>query len=142
MTSPKSGAVQDARSRHRPERSSSSVGLPNQTQSTKGDCMPIDTQAAEQPPEPMQDRCSGVVELQIQPRIANHDHYQVIAINQEFPTRFVGFVDIKDDSKLCVQRCGRCHQENYVMAVSSGQCCWCGWDANDETQAKVVKDHR
>jgi hypothetical protein len=26
--------------------------------------------------------------------------------------------------------------------VSSGQCCWCGWDANDETQAKVIKDHR
>jgi hypothetical protein len=26
--------------------------------------------------------------------------------------------------------------------VSSGQCCWCGWDANDETQAMIVKDHR
>jgi hypothetical protein len=86
--------------------------------------------------------CSSVVELQIQPRIANQDHHQVIAVGQDLPIRFVWFVGLGEGSQVEVQRCGRCHKENYILAVSSGQCCWCGWDANDETQAKVVKDHR
>jgi hypothetical protein len=91
---------------------------------------------------PVNDSESSVVELQIQPRISDNDHHQVVSIGGKFPIRFVGFIGRFMDSRIHVQRCGRCHEENYVLAVSSGKCCWCGWDANDQEQTKVIKDCR
>lgn len=36
----------------------------------------------------------------------------------------------KKDMLLCVTRCPMCEKENYAMAVSSGFCAWCAFDAN------------
>lgn len=30
------------------------------------------------------------------------------------------------NGKFYMQRCGVCDKENYILAVSSGQCAWCG----------------
>lgn len=43
--------------------------------------------------------------------------------------RRIGFRPI-DSEKVCVERCDVCGRENYALAVMSGCCCWCGWDAN------------
>lgn len=42
-----------------------------------------------------------------------------------------GFGFIATDGRICMQRCFECGVENYAMAVMSGQCAWCGHDAND-----------
>ena len=34
------------------------------------------------------------------------------------------------NGKTYLVRCPKCKRENYAMAVSSGVCCWCGYDAN------------
>lgn len=34
------------------------------------------------------------------------------------------------DGKTYLVRCPECKKENYAMAVSSGICAWCGYDAN------------
>ena len=39
-----------------------------------------------------------------------------------------GFVT--EEGKVCMERCFKCGQENYAMAVMSGLCAWCGFDAN------------
>ena len=36
------------------------------------------------------------------------------------------------DGKTYLVRCPKCKRENYAMAVSSGVCCWCRYDANKE----------
>ena len=38
----------------------------------------------------------------------------------------------KKDGKICILKCPACKKENYAMAVSSGQCCWCGFTADRE----------
>lgn len=38
------------------------------------------------------------------------------------------YVDKK--GKVCMIRCIECGKENWAMAVSSGTCAWCGFDAN------------
>lgn len=43
--------------------------------------------------------------------------------------RGFGFVG-KGDTKICLIRCPQCERENYGMAVSSGVCCWCGYNPN------------
>ena len=35
------------------------------------------------------------------------------------------------DGRVCMVRCFECGRENYVMAVSSGYCAWCGYNANE-----------
>lgn len=35
------------------------------------------------------------------------------------------------DGKVFLMRCHKCGKENYALAVSSGQCAWCGYDANE-----------
>ena len=39
--------------------------------------------------------------------------------------------NFREDGKLYLVRCfacgGKYGKENYAMAVSSGQCAWCGW---------------
>ncbi len=39
---------------------------------------------------------------------------------------------INDDFKICMIRCFECGKENYIPAVASGMCAWCGHDANKE----------
>ena len=34
--------------------------------------------------------------------------------------------------RVCMIRCFKCGRENWAMAVASGQCAWCGYDANGE----------
>lgn len=41
-----------------------------------------------------------------------------------------------DDGKVCMINCFKCGRENYIMAVSSGQCAWCGYDARSEEDKK------
>lgn len=36
------------------------------------------------------------------------------------------------NGKTYLVRCPKCEKENYAMAVSSGICAWCGYDANKE----------
>lgn len=46
----------------------------------------------------------------------------------------VGF--LTDDGKVFLQRCPKCHLENWGCAVASGQCAWCGYKATP----KDIKD--
>lgn len=39
---------------------------------------------------------------------------------------------VKKDGTLALQKCPKCNKENYAMAVLSGICCWCGYNANKE----------
>lgn len=41
-----------------------------------------------------------------------------------------GFID--EDGKKCMERCFSCGKENYAMAVISGFCAWCGFNANEK----------
>lgn len=36
------------------------------------------------------------------------------------------------DGKIYLVRCQKCGKENCAMAVSSGICAWCGYNANKE----------
>jgi len=38
------------------------------------------------------------------------------------------------DGKVYLVRCPECGLENWAMAVASGVCCWCGYDANEEKE--------
>lgn len=40
--------------------------------------------------------------------------------------------NFKANGKTYLVRCPKCKKENYAMAVSSGVCCWCGYDANKD----------
>lgn len=35
-----------------------------------------------------------------------------------------------EEGKAYLVRCPKCEKENWAMAVASGQCCWCVYDAN------------
>ena len=37
--------------------------------------------------------------------------------------KHIGF---KSGDRLFLQHCPKCNMENYAMAVSSGECAWCG----------------
>ncbi len=43
-----------------------------------------------------------------------------------------GFGYVDEDGKTCMIRCFKCGRENWSMAVSSGQCAFCGHDANEK----------
>lgn len=47
-----------------------------------------------------------------------------------------GFGFLSKDDNFCMIRCFECGKENYAMAVMSGCCAWCGYDAN---QVEVEK---
>jgi len=40
------------------------------------------------------------------------------------------------NGKFYLQRCFDCFRENYALAVSSGQCAWCGSTKTDKTKPK------
>lgn len=64
---------------------------------------------------------------------------QMIAIEQALPghahrtVRFgnqpIGFCSL-DSEEIGLQRCPKCRTENYALAILSGRCYSCGWDAN------------
>jgi hypothetical protein len=45
-----------------------------------------------------------------------------------------------DDGRLYLIRCYVCDpthgQENYITAVASGQCAWCGWKESKQTKPR------
>ena len=48
---------------------------------------------------------------------------------------------ISADGRPHVTRCMKCGLENYALAVSSGQCVWCGWEPTEEdmTEHRIMK---
>lgn len=43
-----------------------------------------------------------------------------------------GYGYLQDDGRIGLIRCPACGKENYAMAVTSGKCAWCGFDANQK----------
>lgn len=41
----------------------------------------------------------------------------------------MGYVWKSDDGRLFMQRCPKCESENWVPAVATGCCVWCGYVA-------------
>lgn len=51
--------------------------------------------------------------------------------------------NFRSGDKVYLVRCPKCHKENYAMAVSSGECCWCGYNANnDKEYIKTLKEEK
>ena len=50
-------------------------------------------------------------------------------------------VGYKDDQtgKICMIRCFKCGKENYAPTVATGNCAWCGHDANVKPKRMVKK---
>lgn len=46
---------------------------------------------------------------------------------------------IDGEGKTCMIYCLKCKKENYIPAVSTGICAWCGYDAN--SQQKDTRDN-
>lgn len=44
--------------------------------------------------------------------------------------------NFKSGDKVFLVRCPKCGRENWAMAVSSGECCWCGYNANKDEEYK------
>ena len=44
---------------------------------------------------------------------------------------------IGKDGKIYLVRCPKCNLENYAYMVATGQCCWCGYEANTGTRPDV-----
>ena len=44
--------------------------------------------------------------------------------------------NFKSKGKVYLVRCPKCDRENWVGSVTSGQCCWCGYDANQDEEYK------
>jgi len=40
---------------------------------------------------------------------------------------------------ICQIRCFKCGKENYAIAVATGSCAWCGYDANKKVARKSVR---
>ncbi len=45
-----------------------------------------------------------------------------------------GFGYINEDGVICMIRCFECGIENYAIVVNTGQCAWCGYDPNEESE--------
>jgi len=60
------------------------------------------------------------------PKRTGYDHVIAYADGRSF-----GYRGLKSDV-VCVERCPVCDRKNYCMAVSSGFCSWCGWNAKRE----------
>jgi len=44
--------------------------------------------------------------------------------------------NFKSKGNVFLVRCEGCDKENYALAVASGKCAWCGYDANEEKKLK------
>lgn len=52
--------------------------------------------------------------------------YKAVKAEQKLDENFTA------NGKTYLVRCPKCKRENYSMAVSSGVCAWCGYDANKD----------
>ena len=43
-----------------------------------------------------------------------------------------GYMTRSKPLRVCMERCFSCGRENYALAVPSGHCAWCKFDANDQ----------
>lgn len=43
-----------------------------------------------------------------------------------------GYVWEGKDGGLFMERCPKCGKENWALAVASGQCAWCGYEAKEK----------
>ena len=59
----------------------------------------------------------------------DYDHDDVVWVDKDGKETGSGYQG-KDDKRLLILRCPICHKENYAMAIASGKCCWCSFDAN------------
>lgn len=70
-----------------------------------------------------------MIRIKILPTPGRFDH---IEIKFEIDGIISGFGYIgKTDKKIGLIRCPLCHKENYAPSVTSGQCTWCGFNANN-----------
>jgi hypothetical protein len=37
---------------------------------------------------------------------------------------------------ICMIKCFKCGKENYAISISSGFCCWCGYNPNEEKETE------
>ena len=63
-------------------------------------------------------------DIVIKPARQGHDSRDVL-----MDGKHVGFTSL-DSDKIRLQRCPECGRGNHAMAVMSGTCAWCGYDAN------------
>lgn len=72
------------------------------------------------------------ITLVVIPQPASHDHDNV-RFNVDGVEKGFGYKPRKEygDRTIALQRCPMCGRENYAMNVSSGQCSWCPFNAND-----------
>ena len=48
-----------------------------------------------------------------------------------------------DEGDIFLVRCPKCGRENYAPAVATGQCAWCGFDANENTEpSQEIKESK
>lgn len=52
-----------------------------------------------------------------------------MVIKPKFETVSANFIG--NDGRPYLVRCPVCQRENWALAVASGECAWCGWDAKD-----------
>lgn len=58
-----------------------------------------------------------------------------------------GYCFLGTDGSVYLVRCPKCGLENYLPAVASGQCCWCGYiasikDCREETCPTKTKTNK
>lgn len=46
-----------------------------------------------------------------------------------------------EDGRMYVARCPKCGSENYALAVASGVCVWCGYNANEDYKKKEEEEN-
>ncbi len=53
----------------------------------------------------------------------------------------VGLWRDEQTGKIGMDRCPKCHRENYCMNVLLGICTWCGYDANKDFEQQETNKH-
>lgn len=65
--------------------------------------------------------------LEKQPDDYNHDN---VRFDVDGEVKGFGYIGRKS-GKIGLQTCPLCERENYAMNISSGQCTWCPFNANE-----------
>lgn len=45
-------------------------------------------------------------------------------------------LEVYKDGTILLMRCPKCGLENWALAVASGSCAWCGYDAHKDKELK------
>ena len=57
-------------------------------------------------------------------------------------------IEVLDNDKILLNRCPKCHRENWALEVISGRCAWGGYNAHEDQELKdrmfnqTLKDNR